>query len=78
MYVQYHAIMVVYSCNQEQRQPTQQTERGSKMAREIREIRATFRDGRQATYTTAIIPLMMTDPDVIEIMDLETGEIYKC
>ena len=40
-------------------------------------IRATFRDGRQAIYTISILRAMMDDPDVIEIMDMQTGELYK-
>ena len=40
-------------------------------------IKATFADGRQAIYTTAVLNMMIEDNDVVEIMDMETGEIYK-
>ena len=40
-------------------------------------IEATFRDGRKAVYTTAVLGLMLNDPDVVEIVDMETGEVYK-
>ena len=40
-------------------------------------IKATFKDGRKATYTKAVLTLMMYDADVVEIVDLETGEILK-
>ena len=38
-------------------------------------IKVTFADERSAVYTTAILNLLMTDKYVIEIMDMETGEI---
>jgi len=40
-------------------------------------IYARFKDGREALYSGAVLPLMLSDPDVSEIMDAETGEIYK-
>ena len=40
-------------------------------------IYARFKDGREALYSGAVLPLMLKDPDVSEIMDVETGEIYK-
>lgn len=40
-----------------------------------REIVATFANGREITYTTAILPLLRTDPAVITIYDANTGEI---
>ena len=39
------------------------------------EITAEFRDGRKAIYTRAIWDLLVTDADVIAIMDNQTGEI---
>lgn len=41
------------------------------------EIVATFRDGRMAVYSAAVLGMMIDDSDVIEIMDVETGELYK-
>ena len=42
-------------------------------------IRVTFRNGRYAHYTMAIYDLLITDPEVVEILDCGTGEIlyYK-
>jgi hypothetical protein len=42
-----------------------------------RYIQVTFRDGRQATYTDAVLNMMMYDNDVVEIIDAETGEVLK-
>ena len=41
----------------------------------MREITATFANGRKIVYTMSIYQLLKTDPQVIEIMDNETGEI---
>lgn len=38
-------------------------------------ISVLFDDGRRATYTTAVLQLLKSDPKVVDIMDLETGEI---
>lgn len=43
----------------------------------MKTYKATFADGREALYTEAVLPLMISDPDVIEIMDCETGELIK-
>lgn len=40
-------------------------------------IRATFRDGRKAVYTYSVLAMMMNDDDVVEIIDMETGELLK-
>lgn len=40
-------------------------------------IRATFSSGRTVDYTANILPLLMRDDNCIEIMSLETGELYK-
>lgn len=40
-------------------------------------IEALFRDGRKVKYTVRILHLLMADPDVIEVIDLETGELLK-
>lgn len=40
-------------------------------------IQATFRDGRKAVYTDAVLAMMMGDADVIEIIDMQTGEVLK-
>ena len=42
---------------------------------EHHKIIAYFRNGNSATYTTNILNLLKTDPDVIDIIDAETGEI---
>lgn len=43
-----------------------------------REIKATFKDGRKVTYTMDVYNLLTSDPDVLEVMDSETGEaIYQ-
>ena len=34
-----------------------------------------FKDGSEAEYTTNILDLLKTDPDVVTITDAETGEI---
>ena len=38
-------------------------------------VLVTFKDGRQASYTKAVYELLITDEDVIEIVDEETGEV---
>lgn len=43
--------------------------------RRQKEIQATFRDGSTAVYTEAVLKLLATDPDTVEIIDLETGEL---
>ena len=40
-----------------------------------KEILVTFAGGQQATYTVAILELLKSDPSVVEIMDMETGEL---
>ena len=44
---------------------------------EMRYIQATFTDGRKAVYTDSVLALMMGDKDVVEIVDMETGEVLK-
>ena len=39
------------------------------------EIIVTFANGRKILYTMAIYGLLITDPEVIDIMDTTTGEI---
>ena len=39
------------------------------------EIIVTFKNGRKVNYTMNIYNLLMTDPDVMEIMDANTGEM---
>ena len=39
------------------------------------EIIVTFRNGKRARYTSAILELLESDPEVYEIMNAETGEI---
>lgn len=41
----------------------------------MKEISVTFTNGRKVIYTMNIYRLLTTDPDVMEIMDIETGEI---
>lgn len=41
----------------------------------MKKITATFINGRRIVYTTNIYRLLTTDPQVIEIIDNETGEI---
>ena len=38
-------------------------------------IIARFRDGTEAEYTTDIFFLLVTDPDVVDIVDGTTGEV---
>jgi hypothetical protein len=38
-------------------------------------IRAYFDNGRSFVYTTAILPLLKTDPHIAYIVDEETGEV---
>jgi hypothetical protein len=44
---------------------------------EMKYIQATFTDGRTAVYTDSVLALMMGDNDVMEIVDMETGEVLK-
>lgn len=37
----------------------------------------TFRNGQDVNYTPAVLELLKSDPDVVEIMDNETGELLK-
>lgn len=39
------------------------------------EIIATFKNGRKIRYTVAVLGLLATDPEVLEVMDAATGEI---
>lgn len=43
----------------------------------MRYIQATFTDGRMAVYTDSVLALMMGDKDIVEIVDMETGEVLK-
>ena len=43
----------------------------------MKRIKARFANGREAFYTVEVLKLMMTDKYVVEIMDMETGEILK-
>lgn len=40
-------------------------------------IEAEFYTGKHVIYTKSILPLLMNDPEVIHIVDLETGELLK-
>jgi hypothetical protein len=40
-------------------------------------FRVKFKDGRQCLYTIRVLELLLTDPDVIEIVNADTGEIVK-
>ena len=48
-----------------------------KKQKKTHDIKATFKNGQSAIYTVNSLPLMLNDPDVVEIMDLETGELLK-
>jgi len=39
-------------------------------------IQATFRSGEKVNYTSATLELLKTDKTVVEIVSLETGEVY--
>ena len=39
------------------------------------EILVTFRDGRRVRYTSAILDLLLDDPQVYEIIRADTGEV---
>lgn len=39
------------------------------------EIIVTFKNGRKVNYTMNIYSLLTTDPEVMEIMDANTGEV---
>ena len=41
----------------------------------MNEIKVTFANGRNIVYTMNIYQLLRTDPQVMEIMDMKTGEI---
>ena len=45
------------------------------MMENVRQIRITFRNGRSIVYTMEVFEIAVDDPDVVEIMDVETGEI---
>lgn len=38
-------------------------------------IEARFKDGRKAIYTNSMLHLMETDADIVEVIDLDTGEV---
>ena len=38
-------------------------------------IQATFKDGRKVKYSNAVVDSMRSDVDVVEVIDLETGEV---
>ena len=40
-------------------------------------LKVKFRDGRTATYTQSVLDLLLTDSDVVEVIDLRTGELLK-
>ena len=37
----------------------------------------TFKDGRQVLYTVRVLELLKSDPDVLEIVNADTGELVK-
>ena len=41
------------------------------------EIIATFKDGRQVVYTVNVLPLLISDHDVIRIINANTCEVLK-
>lgn len=43
----------------------------------IKKILVTFENGKTALYTTSILHLLLTDKEVISIVDFETGEVIK-
>lgn len=40
-------------------------------------IEVEFRNGRHVVYTTRVLWLLMNDPEVLHILDLETDELLK-
>lgn len=40
-------------------------------------IEVTFLDGAKAIYTMNVLNLLMSDKSVVEIIDMETGELLK-
>lgn len=38
-------------------------------------IFATIKDGRTIRYTPSVLDLLKTDPDVVKVVDADTGEI---
>lgn len=40
-------------------------------------VEVEFKNGRHETYTKAILWLLMTDYEVLHILDLDTGELLK-
>lgn len=44
---------------------------------ETHKILALFRNGREITFTMNILETLRQDPEIIEIIDLETGEYLK-
>jgi len=41
------------------------------------ELLVRFTDGREVVYTRRVLSLLITDKDVTDIVDMETGEILK-
>lgn len=46
------------------------------VTRIVERIQVRFKDGRKVNYTSRIIDNLKRDKTVLEIMSLETGEIY--
>lgn len=40
-----------------------------------KQITATFKNGRQITFTDGILELLTSDPEIITLINAETGEI---
>ncbi len=38
---------------------------------------ATLKDGQKAVYTEAVLPWLLEDDFIVEIVDMETGELLK-
>ena len=47
------------------------------MKKENNTILVTLKDGQTAIYTKDVLRLMMTDPYILSIIDLSTGEVLK-
>ncbi len=46
-----------------------------RQARQMKFILATIQDGRTIRYTPSVLDLLKTDPDVVKVVDADTGEI---
>lgn len=40
-------------------------------------VEAEFKGGKHIVYTKAVLRLLMTDDEVLHILDLDTGELLK-